>query len=109
MKCTKWKKHPKKTATDIVAHFQKRCEERIGIILNQRLLKGLMSEGKLQKLEKQSNIKTKFLLKKEVWNGRQLLQFDVVVVYDKARHAFVTTWKAQEQNEMQKNLETEEL
>lgn len=89
-----WKKHPKKTAEDIVAHFQKRCHERIGIILNQRLLKQMRADNLLIKVEKQSNIKTKFLLKKEAWNGKQLLQFDVIVVYDKARHQFVTVWKA---------------
>lgn len=83
----------KKTADDIVAHFQKRCRERIGIILNQRTLKNLMAEHKLKTIEKQSHTKTKFLLLKEDWNGKEMLQFDVIVVYDKLRHEFVTTWK----------------
>ena len=84
---------PKKTADDLVKHFQKRCLERIGIILNQRILQTLLAEKKLIAIEKQSNTKTKFRLKKELYNGKQMLQFDVMLVYDKTRHAFVTTWK----------------
>ena len=99
---TKWHKRTPKTTEDIVAHFQKRCLERIGIILNQRLLKEMKDEGKLLKIEKQSLIKTKYLLRKEDWNGKELLQFDVVLVYDKARHAFVTTWKYEQNREDQK-------
>lgn len=87
------KSKPKKTADDLVKHFQKRCLERIGIILNQRILKTLLAKKKLIAIEKQSNIKTKFRLKKELYNGKQMLQFDVMLVYDKTRHAFVTTWK----------------
>ena len=37
-----------KTHSDIVAHFQKRCLERIGIILNKRILKSLLAENKLR-------------------------------------------------------------
>ena len=81
-----------KTHNDIVTHFQKRCLERIGIILNQRTLKGLLQEHKLKKLYAQSNTKTHFLLKKEIYNGKQMLQFDVVLIYDKLRHGFVTTY-----------------
>lgn len=82
-----------KTADDIVQHFQKRCMERIGIILNQRVLKQLMQDRKLVKVERQSLTKTKFRLPKEHYNGKQMLQFDVLLVYDKTRHAFVTVWK----------------
>jgi len=86
-----------KTHDDIVAHFQKRCLERIGIILNQRILKNLLVDNKLRRLYSQSNTKTHFLLKKEQYNGKQLLQFDVVIIYDKLRHGFVTTYKYDEQ------------
>lgn len=82
-----------KTHNDIVAHFQKRCLERIGIILNQRVLKKLCAENKLKLLYAQSNTKKHFLLRKEQYNGAQMLQFDVVVIYDKLRHGFVTTYK----------------
>lgn len=82
-----------KTHNDIVAHFQKRCLERIGIILNQRILKSLLAENKLRRLYAQSNTKTHFLLRKDQYNGAQMLQFDVVVIYDKLRHGFVTTYK----------------
>ena len=86
------KKH-RKTHDDIVAHFQKRCLERIGIILNQRVLKSLRAESKLELLYAQSRTKSHFLLKKEQYNGKQMLQFDVVVIYDSLRHGFVTTYK----------------
>lgn len=82
-----------KTHDDIVAHFQKRCIERIGIILNQRILKSLLTENKLRQLYAQSHTKTHFLLKKEQYKGTQMLQVDVVVIYDKLRHGFVTTYK----------------
>lgn len=94
-----FKRKQKKTADDIVMHFQKRCLERLGIILNQRELKRLMAERQLVTLCKQSNTKTLFKLLKERYNGKQLLQFDVVLAYDKTRHAFVTvmpydSWKS---------------
>ena len=81
-----------KTHDDIVAHFQKRCLERIGVILNQRTLRDLLINNKLKKLHSQSNTKTHFLLKKEQYNGKNMLQFDVVLIYDKLRHGFVTTY-----------------
>lgn len=82
-----------KTATDIVAHFQRRCMERIGFILKQRVLKELKEKKLLSVLEKQSNIKTMYRLRREMYNdGKQMLQKDVIVVYDKARKAFVTTY-----------------
>ena len=82
-----------KTHSDIIEHFQKRCLQRIGIILNQRILKDLMVSNELKRLYSQSNTKTHFLLKKEQYNGKQMLQFDVVLIYDKLRHAFVTTYR----------------
>lgn len=87
--------HKKKAKTheDIVAHFQKRCLERLGIVLNQRVLKEMLAAKKLVFLQKQSNTKTHFRVRRELYAGKQMLQFDVVVVYDKLRHAFVTTWK----------------
>ena len=94
--CNRIHRLPKKAAKshdDIVAHFQKRCLERIGIVLNQRELKQLAAENKLECIRKQSNSKTHFRLRKEQYNGKQLLQFDVELVYDKLRGAFVTVWK----------------
>lgn len=85
-------KHKKKTHNDIIAHFQKRCLERIGIILNQRILKDLLQNHHLKRLCRESNTKTHFLLKREQYNGKQMLQFDVVLIYDKLRHGFVTTY-----------------
>ena len=64
--------------------------------MNQRILKSLLVENKLRRLYTQSNTKTHFLLKKEQYNGAQMLQFDVVVIYDKLRHGFVTTYKYDE-------------
>lgn len=58
-----------KTHCDIVAHFQKWCIERIGIILNQRILKSLRAENKLRPFYVQSHTKTHFLLRKEQYNG----------------------------------------
>ena len=84
-----------KTHDDIIAHFQKRCLERIGIILNQRILKDLLVKNELKRLCSQSNTKTHFLLRKEQYNGKQMLQFDVVLIYDKLRHGFVTTYKVE--------------
>lgn len=92
------RRRSKKTADDVIAHFQKRCLERLGIILNQRELKRLMAERQLVPMRKQSNSKTLFRLHKERYNGKQLLQTDIVLAYDKIRHAFVTvmpydSWK----------------
>lgn len=72
-----------KTHEDCVEHFQKRCMERIGYILHQRFLKEEMRLGHLKVHSKQSNSRTRFLLPRKY--GR-----DLVVVYDKLRHAFVT-------------------
>ena len=71
-----------KTADDLVAHFQKRCIERIGHLVKQRTLKDGMSNGFLKALGKRSNIRTYW--KMDLQTG------SYVVVYDKLRHAFVT-------------------
>lgn len=88
-----YKKQAPKTSGDLIQHFQKRCMERIGIILNQRILKQLMQDRKMIVVERQSNTKTKFRLPKENYNGKQMLQFDVLLVYNKKLHSFVTVWK----------------
>ena len=85
-----------KTREDEIIHFQKRCLERIGIILSQRTLKELKEAKKLLLLEKQSNTRNIYRLRKDVYNGKQMLQYDVVLVYDKTRQAFVTTWRYDE-------------
>ena len=76
------RKQPK-THDDCVAHFQKRCIERLGYILHQRFLKEEMQAGRLKVHSKQSNNRTLFRLPRKY--GR-----DLVVVYDRMRHAFVT-------------------
>lgn len=76
-------KHKKaKTANDLVAHFQKRCIERIGHLIKQKTLKDGMSNGFLRSLGSQSNTRTYW--KMDLQTG------SYVVVYDKLRHAFVT-------------------
>ena len=47
-------------------------------------------------LEKQSNTRNIYRLRKDVYNGKQMLQYDVILVYDKTRQAFVTTWRYDE-------------
>lgn len=71
-----------KTADDLVAHFQKRCVERVGHLIKQRTLKDGMSNGFLKALGKRSNTRTYW--KMDLQTG------SYVVVYDKLRHAFVT-------------------
>lgn len=78
-----YKRHQKaKTAKDLVDHFQKRCIERIGHLVKQRILKDGMSNGFLKALGKQSNNRTYW--KMDLQTG------SYVVVYDKLRHSFVT-------------------
>ena len=72
-----------KTHDDCVQHFQKRCMERVGYLLHQRFLKEEMQAGHLKVYARQSNNRTLFRLPRKY--GR-----DLVVVYDKLRHAFVT-------------------
>ena len=82
-----------KKPSDVVAHFKRRCIERIGFVLDQNVLKNLLSIGKIPLLRKQSLTKTLFVLKKEDYIDKGILKFDVVLVYDKLRHAFVTTYE----------------
>lgn len=88
-------RNPKKTKEDVVAHFQKRCMERLGFIIRQRDLKTAMdnlNSGLVVFSKRQSNSKSHFRL-----SGRFLESYgykndsvDVVAVYDRIRHNFVT-------------------
>ena len=86
------RKKQKKTHDDLVAHFQKRCMERWGFILSQRFLKEEMAAHRLRLHSKQSNTRTRFIY--PVKDGRNM-----VVVYDKVRHAFVTALYLDEMKE----------
>ena len=73
----------KKTAEDLVKHFQKRCMERVGYILTQKFLKDEMNNHRLYVLQKQSNSRTLFRLNRKYSE-------DLVLVYNNDLHAFVT-------------------
>ena len=73
----------KKTAEDLVKHFQKRCMERVGYVLTQKFLKEEMNNHRLPVLQKQSNSRTLFRL-----NGKY--SEDLVLVYNNTLHTFVT-------------------
>ena len=73
----------KKTAEDLIKHFQKRCMERVGYILTQKFLKDEMKNHRLPVLQKQSNSRTLFRLNRKYSE-------DLVLVYNNALHAFVT-------------------
>lgn len=77
-------KRKKKTSDDLIAHFQKRCIERLGYILNQRFLKEEMCkrDGLVKKLCRQSNSRSFWKIKRA--------GTDYVIVYDNIRHCFVT-------------------
>ena len=79
-----------KTKDVVVSHFQKRCRQRLGVVLTQSLLKKRLFPG--QNCEKQSNTRTKFHLDNKTKDelGISSCFSDVVVVYDKLRHHFVT-------------------
>ena len=82
-----------KTAADIVAHFQRRCMDRIGFILKQRVLKDLKEKKLLSVLEKQSNIKTMYRLRREMYNdGKQMLQKDYGLSAEEAAVLFRHVW-----------------
>lgn len=86
----------KKTPEQLVEHFQKRCQERIGYILTQKFLKQERLNHKLELLEKQSN--NRFL-----YRLRRKYSEDYVVVFDKLRNTFVTImyyerWKENKQS-----------
>jgi hypothetical protein len=71
-----------KTADDLIKHFQKRCLERVGHTIKQRILKEGMSNGFLKPLGYKTNSRSNWKL--------DLQTGSYVVVYDKIRHAFVT-------------------
>ncbi len=73
----------KKTAEDLVKHFQKRCIERVGYILTQKFLKEEMNNRRLPVLQKQSNNRTLFRLYRKYSE-------DLVLVYNNSLHTFVT-------------------
>ena len=73
----------KKTAEDLVKHFQKRCIERVGYILTQKFLKEEMKNRRLPVLQKQSNSRTLFRLNRKYSE-------DLVLVYNNSLHTFVT-------------------
>ena len=80
-----------KTKDIVVSHFQKRCRQRLGVVLTQRFLKKcLIFSG--QRCERQSNTRTKYHLDKKIMDELGISSdfSDVVVVYDKLRHCFVT-------------------
>ena len=90
-----------KTADDLVAHFQKRCMERVGHLIKQRILKDGMTNGFLRCLGSQSNTKTCWKL--------DLQTGSYVVVYDKLRHTFVTImyydeWMASRRPDLKFNI-----
>lgn len=88
--------NPKKTREDIVSHFQMRCMERLGFIIRQRDLKDAMANlesGLITFIRKQSNSKTHFKLSDRFLCGygfENENSMNVVVVYDRIRHNFVT-------------------
>ena len=99
-------KHRKqKTHDDVVAHFQKRCMERLGFLLNQRELKQMMAENdgrRMSFIRRQSNTRTLW----KVYRRPGIIPHDLVVVYDKPRNAFVTVmyyaeWAQNEHPEME--------
>lgn len=90
-----------KTANDLVAHFQRRCIERIGHLVKQKTLKDGISNGFLKSLGKMSNSRTYW--KMDLQTG------SYVVVYDKLRHAFVTImyydeWMASRRPDLKFNI-----
>lgn len=90
-----------KTANDLVAHFQKRCMERIGHLIKQKTLKDGMANGFLRRLGYGTCTKTNW--KMDLQTG------SYVVVYDKQRHAFVTVmhydeWMASRRPDLKFNI-----
>ena len=72
----------RKTAEDLIKHFQKRCMERVGYILTQKFLEEEMKNHRLPVLQKQSNSRTLFRLNRKYSE-------DMVLVYNNSLHAFV--------------------
>ena len=81
-----------KTKSNVVSHFKSRCVERIGIILGQNELKEELFARHNEKSKfHQSNTRTHFVLNEKFLEERGISTVnDIIVVYDKLRHAFVT-------------------
>lgn len=78
----------KKKGADLVHHFNRRCMQRIGVVLPQDELKRRMNKNQLTAVRKMSNTRTLFLIPRDMlppWHRREML-----AVYDKERHSFVT-------------------
>ena len=78
----------KKKSADVIRHFNRRCMERIGMLLSQKELKNRMLKHELSVVMRESNERTHFLVPKDMlpnWHKNEM-----VAVYDKRRHDFVT-------------------
>lgn len=78
----------KKKSADVMRHFNRRCMERIGMLLSQKELKNRMLKHELSVVMRESNERTHFLVPQDLlpkWHTREM-----VAVYDKKRHCFVT-------------------
>lgn len=78
----------KKKAKDCIAHFEFRCLQRLGVVLSQDMLKQLMLEHRLEVVCRESTNKTHFKVPQYLLPNRH--KEEVVAVYDKVRHCFVT-------------------
>lgn len=78
----------KKSGADIVRHFNIRCIERIGIALPQDELKRRLVNHTLEFVRKESNMRTHWRIPKDLLPKGHTR--DMVAVYDKSRHHFVT-------------------
>ena len=90
------KKKDPKTREIVISHFQKRCIQRLGVILKQRDLKLAMNNPELMvPILRQSNTKTHFKISSTFLKtlGIDIENSEIVLVYDKARHNFVTVLK----------------
>ena len=82
-------KHKKaKTSKDIVHHFKIRCFQRLGIFIDEGQLKQRMLKHELPVLWSESNSKTHFQVPKDMLP--EGFNREIVAVYDKTRHEFVT-------------------
>ena len=77
-----------KTSKDIVHHFKTRCFQRLGIFINEEDLKRRMVKNELPVLWSESNSKTHFQVPTDMLPKG--FNREIVAVYDKTRHEFVT-------------------
>ncbi len=77
-----------KTAEDVVHHFKMRCFQRLGIFIDIETLKSRMLKHDLPVVWSESNSKTHFQIPADMLPKG--FNREVVAVYDKARHEFVT-------------------